>query len=140
MLVERRHFPRSAFMADVPAQADGEIVSLFVYDLSMDGCMIQTANVEVSEGQLIVLEFEKGCTVIGSVLWRKNLTAGLQFETRLKPAAVTRLVEAAADNPYAQDVLSKLDRSVLKVDKRRIDAPGSDPGRYLNSRGAKSAK
>jgi len=110
-------------MADVPAHVEGSGVSLFVYDLSMDGCMIQTGNVEVSEGQIIVLEFEKGCTVIGTVLWRKNVTAGLQFETRLKPAAVMRLVEAAAQNPYAQEAVPKLDRSVLKVDKRRIDPP-----------------
>jgi len=34
-----------------------------------------------------------------------------------------RLVEAAAQNPYAQEAVPKLDRSVLKVDKRRIDPP-----------------
>ena len=37
-------------------------------DLLLALCMIQTGNVEVSEGQIIVLEFEKGCTVIGTVL------------------------------------------------------------------------
>jgi hypothetical protein len=110
-------------MADVPAQADGEAVTLFVYDLSMDGCMIQIAGIELREGQIIVLEFDAHCTATGTVQWRKNLTAGLQFETRLKPAVVARLVEAAAGGPYAEMAIPKLDRAVLKVDKRKIDPP-----------------
>lgn len=123
MIVERRQFPRSAFMADVPARIDGQSLSLFVYDLSMDGCMIQTANVEVSEGQVVVLEFDARCTAAGTVLWRQNLTAGMKFETRLKPAAVARLVSAAADNSYAREAIPRLDRSVLKVDNRKVDPP-----------------
>ena len=123
MLIDRRHFPRSVFMADVLAQADGEAATLFVYDLSMDGCMIQTAGLEVREGQVIVLTFDPDCTAVGTVLWRKNLTAGIQFEARLKPAAVARLVDAAADSPYADEVLPKLDRKVLRVDHRKIDPP-----------------
>ena len=123
MLTERRHFPRSAFMADVPAQADGEIVSLFVYDLSMDGCMIQTANVEVREGQVIVLAFDEHCIAAGTVLWRRNLTAGMQFETRLKPEAVERLLDAAAEGPFAQEANPEIDRRVLKAGNRKIDPP-----------------
>ena len=56
MVQERRHFPRSAFMADVPAYIDGRSASLFVYDLSMDGCMIQDKSLKLRAGQLIVLE------------------------------------------------------------------------------------
>jgi len=120
MLIERRHFARSAFMADVLAQVDGKAVTLFVYDLSMDGCMIQTTGHEVREGQVVVLEFDALCTAAGTILWRRNLTAGLQFETRLKPAAVARLVEAAAGGPYAELAIPKLDRAVLK---RKVDPP-----------------
>lgn len=123
MLHDRRHFPRSAFMADVAARLDGQSLSLFVYDLSMDGCMIQTANVEVHEGQAVVLEFDADCKAIGTVLWRKNLSAGVQFEARLHRDAVARLVNAAADGPYAKDAFPRLDRSVLRVDNRKIDPP-----------------
>lgn len=110
-------------MADVPAYIDGRSVSLFVYDLSMDGCMIQAKSLKVREGQVIVLGFDERCTAVGTVLWRRNLTAGVRFETRLEPEAVARLLEAAAESPYAQEAFPRIDRSVLKVDNRKIDPP-----------------
>ena len=74
---ERRQFLRSAYMADVAAQIQGQWLHLFVYDLSMDGCMLQTADTDVFEGQTIVLQFDDHCTTVGIVLWKKNITAGM---------------------------------------------------------------
>jgi hypothetical protein len=120
---ERRQFPRSAFMADVFAQVLGRRLRLFVYDLSMDGCMVQTADLEVIEGQTIILEFDESCTTIGKVLWKRNITAGMKFESRLEPAVVNRLVKAAENNSYAQELSPIFDRSVLKVEHRKVDPP-----------------
>lgn len=120
---ERRQFPRSAYMADVLAQVRGQRLRLFVYDLSMDGCMVQTSNLEVFEGQTIILQFDDRCTAVGRVLWKKNITAGMKFENRLDPAVVSRLVEAAANNSFMQEWVPPLDRSVLKVRHRKVDPP-----------------
>jgi hypothetical protein len=123
MLMERRNFPRSAYMADVPAHADGRPVTLFVYDLSMDGCMIQSATLEVREGQAIVLEFDEQCTAAGTVQWCKNLSAGMRFSSPLKPDTIARLVATVANGPYVEDAFPKLDRRVLKAGERKIDPP-----------------
>jgi len=123
---ERRHFPRSDFMADVAARIEGRRLSLFVYDLSMDGCMIQTSNLEVKEGQIIRLELDEHCEAAGMVIWRKNLTAGLKFKARLKPRVVARLVEAAAQSPYARALSPQIDRDVLRGDHRKVDPPRSE--------------
>ena len=110
-------------MADVAAQIQGQWLHLFVYDLSMDGCMLQTADPEVFEGQTIILQFDDHCTTVGIVLWKKNITAGMQFESRLEPAVVNRLVRAAAKNAYAQAHTPIFDRSVLKIQNRKVDPP-----------------
>ena len=123
---ERRQLPRSAFLADVQARVGGRRLSLFVYDLSMDGCMIQTSNLAIVEGQAIILELDAQCAAIGTVIWRKNLTAGMQFKSRLNPAVVKRLVEAARQSPYAQTPVPQVDRSVLRADHRKVDPPRSE--------------
>ena len=110
-------------MADVLAQVRGEQLRLFVYDMSMDGCMLQTANLEVFEGQTIILQFDDRCTAIGMVLWKRNITAGVKFERRLEPEVVDRLVRAAADNAYARGLCPILDRSALKLESRKVDPP-----------------
>jgi hypothetical protein len=122
-MLERRSFPRSAFMADVSARVCGKRLLLYVYDLSMDGCMIQTSSVEPAEGQRVALNFSKQCTAIGTVLWRKNRNLGLKFESRLASDTVELLVKAASVTAYSSVPHWKVDRSVLKVANRKVDPP-----------------
>jgi hypothetical protein len=110
-------------MTDVAARVGGKTLILYVYDFSMDGCMIQTSNAEPHEGQTVVLRFDKRCTASGTVLWRKNLNMGIKFERRLEPDVVARLIRLAARTRGADDDEWSIDRSVLRRTANRIDPP-----------------
>jgi hypothetical protein len=122
-VLERRSIPRSTFRANVPCSIGDQCLELYVYDLSMDGCMIQTSSDGPMEGQTVVLNFSEECTATGVVLWRKNQNLGLKFETRLASEVVELLVKAAALSPSFPLPPGQFDRSVLKVAHRKIDPP-----------------
>lgn len=119
---ESRYFLRSDFMADVPAELDGRRLDVFVYDLSVDGCMVETSDSEVHQGSSIRVHFDQQC-MSGTVLWRKNRNLGVQFKTRMKSTEVDRLVRKAASSPYKTLPWERLDRSSLKVPKRKAELP-----------------
>lgn len=90
--MERRAHLRSAFMEHVQGCLNGAVLRLFTYDLSMDGCMIETGDASVVEGSIIELTLVPGTPTIGKVIWRKNRNAGIKFDTKLDPQLVATLV------------------------------------------------
>lgn len=65
---------------------------VWVYDLSTDGCMVQTDGEPLpAEGQPIHLAFPLGRRVSGMLVWAKGTIAGVQFTETLDQAAVAWL-------------------------------------------------
>lgn len=80
-------------MAEIDAHLDGAPLSLFVYDLSMDGCMIETDDPRIVEDTVLDLAFDERTAVGATVIWRKNRNAGLKFLDRLRSPVVAALIE-----------------------------------------------
>jgi hypothetical protein len=101
--MERRANLRSAFMAHIEGRLDGAPLRLFAYDLSMDGCMVETEDIRLAEGAVVELVLDPATTVSAKVIWRKNRNAGLKFEAKLEPGLVAALVSGNAST-HSHDV------------------------------------
>lgn len=64
---------------------------LFIYDICVDGCCIDTAGCRVAVDEQIHFRFLDGVRVEGSVVWQNGRYAGVQFSEELHPALVLHL-------------------------------------------------
>lgn len=82
-LSERRTTRRTSLMREVDALIEGRRVPLLVYDLSLDGCKIDTSDEEFAGGDDINLQLHENVLASGKVVWRINRNAGVQFDQKL---------------------------------------------------------
>ena len=85
---ERRTTRRTSLMREVDALIEDRRVPLLVYDLSMDGCKIDTSDEELSGGDDISLQLHDDVLAKGKVVWRINRNAGVQFDEMLSRDAL----------------------------------------------------
>ena len=69
-----------------------------MYDLSVDGCMIEALEGSFAEGDVLSIEFEQEIGAEGEVVWQRENCMGIRFFKRLHPVIVQYLgfVEAGA--------------------------------------------
>ena len=82
-----------------------------VYDLSMDGCMIEAEGTPLPErGQSLQLIFPQGIKVAGTLAWASNRNAGVQFSQRLNAAVVADL--AFKPDPQRRQFVDQFGRNL----------------------------
>jgi hypothetical protein len=104
------------FVVDLTAEGTlaGRSVRVCVYDLSMDGCMVEAQAPPLPEqGQAIELTFPDGFNVSGKLAWTMGKNAGVQFASRLNETEVARRALRPKDLPVgmADQFGRKLQRS-----------------------------
>ena len=88
---ERRAHERIAACVEVEALVAGRLGRATVSDLSVNGCRIETSNGFVSPGDPIVLRLPNSIRMAGTVVWRDERNAGVEFRTSMHPAVVAHL-------------------------------------------------
>ena len=85
-MLERRALPRAKVKVGVACCVRGRTEGAEIYDLSADGCMIQSSPGFGNAGDKILIRFSDGTGTEGTIIWRNNLNAGVQFSQRLETA------------------------------------------------------
>ena len=114
-MIERRSVPRVKLRSAVECRSEGHVGLAEMYDISTDGCMLHSPPDFVREGSNIVLLLSDKKLVEGTVVWRRNLTAGVQFRVPLQNGVA---VATAYERQWAQ-----LD-TVLQLRPSRHRRPG----------------
>ena len=83
-MIERRRAPRAKLRSAVECRSESEAGPAEIYDISTDGCMLHSPPDFVREGAGIVIRLSDKKLVEGTVVWRRNLTAGVQFRAPLQ--------------------------------------------------------
>ena len=88
---DRRRSDRIPIRVEVACRVKGREGPATVYDVSVDGCMLETSPGFTSEGDTIVIKFRSELHVPGTVIWVKERNAGVQFADRMHPATMEHL-------------------------------------------------
>lgn len=83
-MIERRKVPRAKLRSAVECRSDGYVGPAEMYDISTDGCMLHSPPDFVCEGAGIIIRLSDGKLVEGTVVWHRDLTAGVQFRAPLQ--------------------------------------------------------
>ena len=73
---------------EIECRIDGRREYAFLYDLSVGGCMIETAIGSVNKGDHVQLVLDNLDDVRGQVVWQYGGCAGIRFEQHLHDAVV----------------------------------------------------
>jgi hypothetical protein len=93
--VERRKTTRFTSRVAISCSSGQRRESAIAYDLSTDGCLLQTSAAFVHPGDVVRLNVPGEKTLSGRVVWTKNRNAGVQFDTPLSRSSVARLASDA---------------------------------------------
>lgn len=74
----------TCFFRGIPTKA-------FMYDLSVDGCMVDGLGASIAEGDVLSLKFEEEIGAKGQVVWQRNGCAGIHFFESVHPVIVQYL-------------------------------------------------
>ena len=94
---DRRAAERIQIVAAVECTAGGQREIATAYDISTDGCLLQTSLGLLEEGDRVCVRFGHGQSAEGSVMWTCYRNAGVQFATPLPSAAVAGIVRRSAE-------------------------------------------
>lgn len=76
---------------EVTCRFGGRKSIVLMYDLSVDGCMIDATDLEVTAGDPILLDLLDERSTSGEVVWQKAGCAGIRFAEPLHPVLVQYL-------------------------------------------------
>lgn len=77
---------------ELDANVAGQSVRVLVYDLSMDGCMIDTGGEQLPDRNAAVdLSFPHDLLITGTLAWAHGGVGGIKFKERLHQAVVEHL-------------------------------------------------
>lgn len=102
--MERRAVERSKAELAVRCRVRDEVEHALTYDISTDGCMLQTSNGFCAAGDAVELGFG-ALTLRGRVVWAKHRNAGVQFAGRTSSATIASIM--SADKFHASTLASK---------------------------------
>jgi PilZ domain-containing protein len=90
--VDERITKREVIDLEVALTFRGKLCRALLYDLSMDGCMIDTGgSFPLQADKTIQFELPHAGATEGTVIWTKGQFGGAKFTQRLDQALVTRL-------------------------------------------------
>ena len=92
---DRRAAERIQIVAAVECTAGGQREIATAYDISTDGCLLQTSLGLLEEGDRVCVRFGHGQSAEGRVMWTRYRNAGVQFATPLPSAALPASCAAA---------------------------------------------
>jgi hypothetical protein len=85
--MDNRRFQRTVVDREVECEIESERDFVFLYNLSVNGCMIETFNAAAQAGSLIKLNLAGLEDIKGVVIWRIGCNAGIEFD-RVIPQSV----------------------------------------------------
>lgn len=92
VIVDERTSKREVVDMEVIGTSNGKACVALLYDLSMDGCMIDTGGrFALRAGDTIQLELPHAGTTEAALIWTKGRYGGAKFVRRLHQAVVTQL-------------------------------------------------
>ena len=100
--MKARAFERATVDKRVYCTFEGQRVPALLYDLSVDGCMIDVPDLYLETGDSLTLELSKGNTQEGQVVWERGGAVGLRFSTCLRPSIVVELGYKPSDTPFSE--------------------------------------
>ncbi|GLK46709.1 MULTISPECIES: PilZ domain-containing protein [Novosphingobium] len=89
--MEARNWSRHIVEQDVTCLVDGAREQVFLYDLSVGGCMFEMACERDMRERSATLELQGQGTVQGQVVWQVGRCIGMRFDTLIPEAVVRRL-------------------------------------------------
>jgi hypothetical protein len=95
-VLERRAAERLKIEAVVDLSVGERSGRVMAYDLSTDGCMLQSDKALLHADARVELTFPNGSSASGRVVWTKHRNAGVQFAEPMPLSAVARI---AKDRP-----------------------------------------
>lgn len=117
--MERRKFDRVVVGIDIEISIRGLLEPVHLYDLSMDGCMIETSGAPNEAGDPVSIDLN-GFTVEGAVIWSKGPCAGVQFASRLDEAVVAELGFRGAQQLSSEPFTDQFGRQLLSRSHRNM--------------------
>lgn len=87
--MDARRFQRTVVDRDVECMIDGLRDFVFLYNLSVSGCMIEVSNPAAAIGSLIKLDLAGLTDIQGHIVWKVDRNAGIEF-TRTIPEQVVQ--------------------------------------------------
>lgn len=116
--MDERISERTVLGRTVACQIAGVASTVQMYDLSMDGCMVEAPKT-LCEGNELSVQLLDHFDAVGTVIWIEQGRAGVLFNERIQPAIVQylgfplpgRLSLSALDKPLAQDRQGGLTKS-----------------------------
>jgi hypothetical protein len=100
-MLERRAAERLKIHAVVDLSVGERSERVMAYDLSTDGCMLQSDKALLHADDSVALIFPNGSSASGRVVWTKHRNAGVQFAEPMPLSAVARI---AKDRPRPERV------------------------------------
>jgi hypothetical protein len=90
--MDERASCRTVVDLEIDASVDGLPLRLMVYDLSMDGCMVDTRGASLTAGDApITLHFPQEVVITGTIAWSRGRVGGVRFDSPLHQAVVEHL-------------------------------------------------
>ncbi len=86
--MDERASKRVAVDKEIECRVGGRSARVLLYNLSVGGCMIETSNGLVSEGDWASLKLSDTILAGGVVIWQIGRNAGIRFEQALHGAIV----------------------------------------------------
>ncbi len=88
---ERRKVERQRLAAQVDYRSGWKSDHAVAYDLSTNGCMLESSAGFVEPGDTILIRFTSRISVEGKVIWQERRNAGIQFVEPVHPLIVSHL-------------------------------------------------
>ncbi len=86
--MDSRRFQRTVVDREVECEIDGIRDFVYVYNISVSGCMIEITNSPAEIGSLVTLHLAGLSEVRGRIVWHIGHNAGLQFDSLIPESFV----------------------------------------------------
>jgi hypothetical protein len=101
--MERRRSVRMPIVSAARCSVGARAEDVTAYDISTDGCLIESSNGFVVVGDTVSIHFAGEAPFEGTVIWRKHRNAGVEFAEPLARTVVERIVQQSNDDLRAAD-------------------------------------
>lgn len=89
--MEARNWSRHIVEQDVTCLVDGMREQVFLYDLSVGGCMFEMTRDRDMRERSAILDLQGQGTVQGQVVWQVGRCIGMRFDALIRETVVRRL-------------------------------------------------
>ncbi|WP_232496011.1 PilZ domain-containing protein [Novosphingobium kaempferiae] len=89
--MDARNWSRHIVEKEVACAVDGVRGLVFLYDLSMGGCMFEMTDLRDVGGRQVAVELYEYETTRGEVVWQMDRCVGVRFDTPIHDAVVRHL-------------------------------------------------